>query len=215
MKNEKRSRKGIIFIGCLWYALFSQTIQGQNYLGVRFASELNYFPRYREYGLVSSPFTTGILGVSNRIDKRRSSFEFGVNLVYKNGDDKGLPNLPGVMQDFDKDQSVGLASAELMLLAGPRLDWLYPRIGYILGYRWEIQNLQIRPRLEENRIYLHLPFGAAAHWPANFGSVGLGLYYVIGVTNVLRNPNPGNNTIIYNGGRMHSIHLELSMAFGK
>ena len=91
------------------------------------------------------------------------------------------------MEDFSDDQSVGLTAIELDFKAGPRFGWFYPRIGGIVGYRLAAEGFQ--PDKAEpdpiKKFYLHIPFGAAALFPTNFGSVGFGAYYQLGGSKVL------------------------------
>lgn len=194
-------------------ALHGQT---QTYIGFRFASNINYFPRPQEKGLVENGFTTGIMGPVIRFDKARSSVEGGVQVVYKSGDSQGFPNLPGVMTDFSDDQNVGLTAVEMDFRVGPRFKWAYPRIGYVVGYRFETDGFLAFGDEEVNKWYLHLPFGLGTRWKTNFGTVGTGAYFLVGITNVLKNPDPGNTPGgFYNGGRMQAFHIELTCDFAQ
>ncbi len=187
---------------------------GQEGIGLRFATNLNYFPQPSVQNLISNWFSTGVFGIHYNQYKKNHGFEVGLNLQYKNGDDSGFPNLPVVMEDFGDGQGAGLTSIEMDLKVGPRFKFLYPRIGYILGYRFEATGFQSTPTLDINAWYLTLPFGSAAIFPTNFGTVGVGAYYYVGVTNVLKNPDSNNNgNIPFDGGRMRSINLEITVSY--
>ena len=196
------------------FLLFTLNLFAQPQIGLRFATDLNYFPRFEEQNLISGWFSTGKFGVFFRNDQPRSSFEMGLNVNYKDFDDKGFPNLPGVMQNFQQDQNAGFTSLEMDLKVGPKFYGLYPKIGYILGYRFNAGGFQAPESHEINPFYLHLPFGASFNLPTGFGTVGAGAYYLVGVTNVLKNPNPQNTQGLYNGGRMRAINIEIVVTYG-
>ncbi|MEM6346404.1 MAG: hypothetical protein AAF927_21120 [Bacteroidota bacterium] len=183
-------------------------------IGLRFSSNINYFPRALQYNLVPDGFTTGIFGVYYSNYTPRSGYEIGGNIVFKNGGE-GF-NLPVVMTDFSPDQNVGLGSIEMDLKVGPRFGSFNPKIGYILGYRFYQENfLRDGATGEVNPWYLMLPLGVSGIWPTNFGTVGVGGFYNVGILNVLRNPDPGAGTgSIYDGGRQRYINLEIIVTYG-
>jgi len=187
------------------------------HLGFRFSSNINYFFRAADHELANSAFTTGVFGPYYRIDRPFSSFEAGINFVFKNADESGF-NLPGIMQDFDDEQQVGLTAMEIDIKVGPRFDWFYPRIGFIIGYRFQSSGFQ--PDVAEKdpiqNFYLHLPFGAAAIFPTNWGSVGFGGYYQIGVSKVLDIEEDNVITIADSptGGRWRAVNLEIIVTYG-
>jgi hypothetical protein len=187
----------------------------QSGVGLRFASNVNYFPRARERGLVGGAFTTGVLGVFYSRYSQYSGFEAGLNISYKNGDDRGFPNLPVVMNDYsqDLDQNIGYTGLEMDVKVGPRFYAVYPRIGYVLGYRLE-QSGFFRSGLsgQINRLYLMLPLGLSSNLPTRWGTVGFGGYYQIGILNVVNNPGSGSGTI-YNGGRHRYASIEITVTY--
>ena len=201
----------------LFVLFISLSIQSfsQNGIGIRFASNINWFPRAEDYRLVESPFTTGVLGVFLSRYKPKNGFEFGLNVVYKNNDDKGFPNLPVVMRDFGEDeQNVGITALEMDLKVGPRFKAFNPKIGYILGYRLQQGGFQTDSLdLPMTRWYLMLPFGLSINLPTNYGSVGFGSYFNVGIFNMLKDPNPGGGNI-YDGGRQRYVNFEIIVAFG-
>lgn len=184
-------------------------------VGLRFAGNINYFPNALSYNLVRGGFTTGVFGVYYSNYAPKSGFEIGANLVYKNSDEQGFPNLPAIMSDFRPDQSVGITGIEMDLKVGPRFGAFNPKIGYVLGYRFKSEGfLRDGASGEINPLYLMLPFGVSGIWPTNFGTVGVGMFYNIGILNVLKDPNPGNGSI-YDGGRHRYINLELIVTYGQ
>lgn len=208
-------RSILICTGCI--LLFIPTY-GQNGIGFRFATNINTFPRAADYDLVDNGFTTGIFGVFLSRYQEKHGFEFGLNIVYKDHDNKGFPNLPVVMRDFgDDEQNVGLTSLEMDLKVGPRFKALNPKIGYILGYRLQQAGFQ-EPGADDdiNRWYLMLPFGLSFNLPTNYGSVGFGSYYNVGIFNVLKNPNPGGggSGSLFDGGRQRYLNFEIVVSFG-
>lgn len=203
---------------CICTVLLSTTTFGfaQRGIGLRFATNLNYFHQARDYALVEDWFSTGVFGLfySNYSEKR--GFELGTNVVYKNSTDKGFPNFPVVMQDFgESDQNVGITAIEMDLKVGPRFKAINPKIGYVLGYRFKSDGFQ-EPGFdnEANKLYLYLPFGISGNWPTRFGSVGFGSYYLVGIANTLKNPDPGGSGgVFHDGGRMRAINFEIVVSY--
>lgn len=195
------------------FSILVSPAMAQTGIGLRFASNLNFFPKAKEFQLVENSFTTGILGLFLSSYKTKSGFELGLSVNYKNGDDKGFPNLPVVMKDFGENQMVGITGLEMDLKVGPRFGAINPKIGYVLGYRFQQMGFQIDGVNEElNPFYLSLPFGASINLPTNYGSVGFGSFFNVGIFNVLKNPNPGNGSI-YTGGRMHFVNFEITVTY--
>ncbi|MEZ4826679.1 MAG: hypothetical protein R3C61_10365 [Bacteroidia bacterium] len=183
---------------------------GQNGLGLRFASNINYFPRSQDYQLVSHAFTTGLFGFFYSSYKPRNGIELGVNVVHKGG----KFNLPVVMRDFTTSGNVAeVTSLETDLKVGPRFGAFNPKIGYVFGYRLRTTGFQV-PGAEGhiNRMYFMLPFGLSVNLPTNYGSVGFGSYYNVGILNVLTDPNPGGGAI-YDGGRYRYINFEITVTY--
>lgn len=187
----------------------------QRGIGIRFATDLTSFQRPLELNFVPGWFSTGKIGVFYKQHSPKSGFDIGLNLNYKQGDDKGFPNLPVIMQDFQEGQQTGLTSIEMDLKVGPRFLALHPRIGYIVGYRFEAVGYQRTEDLEINKWYVHLPFGASYSLPTNFGTVGIGAFYLLGITNVLKDPDPGSTQGLFNGGRMNIVNLEILVTFDR
>ena len=196
----------------IFLLLLSDTI-AQSGIGLRFASNLNRFPRAKDYELVEHWYSTGLFGVFLSKYKPNSGFEMGLNVMYKNGKDGGF-NLPVIMRDFAQDvPQVGVTGVEMDLKVGPRFKAINPKIGYILGYRLSSSNFQV-PGADGkvNRLYLMLPFGVSVNLPTNYGSVGFGGYYNVGIFNVLTDPSPGGGSI-YDGGRLQYLNIEITVTY--
>ncbi|MCI4669647.1 MAG: hypothetical protein MRZ79_16045 [Bacteroidia bacterium] len=183
----------------------------QKYIGIRFASDINYFPNVDRVELVENAFTTGKLGLYYANYQKASGFELGLNVNYKDGNDKGFPNLPVVMRDWGQDQNVGYLGVEMDFKAGPRIWPIYPKIGYVLGYRFTQIGFITDPQ-SENKInpwYLMLPFGVSANLPTQWGLVGFGGFFNIGVLNVVNLPDQFS---LRDGGRHRSFTFEMTMS---
>lgn len=199
------------YLGLIFILFLPCTLLSQQYVGIRFASDINYFPDVDRVDLVEGAFTTGKLGLFYANYQKASGFELGLNVNYKDGNDKGFPNLPVVMQDWQQDQNVGYFGLEMDFKAGPRIWPIYPKIGYVLGYRFTQLGFFNSPQTENkiNRWYLMLPFGISANLPTQWGLVGFGGYYNIGVLNVVNLPN---QVSIRDGGRHRSITFEMTVS---
>ncbi len=203
----------------------------QQGVGMRFATHFNHFPNQEEYDLVPNWFSSGQVGAFYRSYNAYGGAEVGLSINYKRTrDGKGFPNLPLVMQDFPaKDVSgntirsdIGLSSLELDMRLGPRFGIVNPKIGYILGYRLNQQNLidptNVNPdTVRLNRLYLGLPFGATVDFFTGFGTIGIGAFYNIGLLNVKRKPENWTcgdfSCGFYPGGKWNSLSLEMTVTF--
>lgn len=215
-------RKLVFYCGLTvsFFLFFCSQSQAQSGFGMRFASHLNKFAEPYEYDLAPGWFSTGEFGVFYRSYNAYGGFELGVNSIYKNGTGRGMPNLPVVMRDFRDSQNVGLTAIETELKVGPRIGVFNPKIGYVLGYRLQSVGFLTKDfgdTVKINRLYFNLPFGASFDFPTNFGHVGVGAYYMIGLLNVRHrtpNWNPSNAlTTQYPGGRMNSVNIEITVSF--
>ncbi|GAB4418657.1 MAG: hypothetical protein OHK0039_30290 [Bacteroidia bacterium] len=190
--------------------------QTQQYVGLRFATNIHYFPQAWEHDLTSGAFTTGVLGAYYAQYRKGSGFTLGLNINYKNNDEQGFPNLPVVMQDYGEASNVSYTGLEMDLKAGPRLGIVYPQIGYVLGYRLQHANFAVAgtsPRI--NRWYLMLPLGVSSYLPTRWGLVGFGAHYHVGILNMTTSPGGGGGGSIYDGGRQRYVSIEISMAYGQ
>ncbi|WNJ19382.1 hypothetical protein [Pontibacter sp. G13] len=176
--------------------------------GMRFATDIQYFPRADESGLVTGTFTTGVLGVYYSNYKEFSGFQAGLNVNHKGG---GF-NLPVIMEDYGNDeQNTKHTSLEMDFKVGPRYKGLYAQIGYVLGYRFVQEGfLQEGVDAEINPWYLMLPFGLSTHLPTNWGNVGFGAYYNVGVLNMVKSPDQAINP---DGGRQRYFSIEITVDY--
>ncbi len=184
-------------------------LSAQTEVGIRFASYLNYFSDPQLSQLVESQFSTGILGINVYQYFEKSRLEYGLNIIHKGTGNGAFPNLPLIMQDFGDDEDVGLTAVEAHGKAGPSFDLFFPYIGYSVGYRLRTDNFFRNNSGEVNRVYLSLPIGFAFNFPTNFGSVGFGGAFYLGLTNVVSETNLNSGR-----GRMNSIGFELTVAYG-
>ncbi|MEO0894793.1 MAG: hypothetical protein AAFY71_00135 [Bacteroidota bacterium] len=199
-------------LSLLTFLLISSfSLSAQKYFGIRFASDYNWFPLSDQVGLVDNGFTTGKLGLYYASYKQASGFEIGLNVNYKDGNGQGFSNLPVVMRDWGPDQNVGYMGVEMDVKAGPRIWPIYPKIGYILGYRFTRLGFFSDPdsEFEVNPLYLHLPFGVSANLPTQWGLVGFGAFFNVGVLNVA---NLQDQPSFRNGGRHRSFTFEINVA---
>ena len=203
--------RALLLIGLM--CLGNLAVQGQKYFSMHFATDINYLAQAQELDLAASAFTTGKFGIAYANYKDASGFEMGLNVNYKNGDDTGFPNLPVVMNDWGEGQNVGNFSVEMDVKVGPRIWPIYPKIGYILGYRFN-QSGWLTDDVDRklNPWYLNLPFGLSKNWPTGYGLVGFGAFYNVGVFNVVGNPDPTTGGL-YEGGRLRNITLEMTVHF--
>ena len=200
-----------VFLG--WVTLILP-LSAQEGIGLRFASDFNYFHRAIEADLVEGWFSTGKFGPYFRSYNKNGGVEVGLNVVYKNGTGRGFPNFPLVMRDFRENQQVGITALEMDLKAGPHFWVVNPKIGYLWGYRF--QTIGVKSNLSDtrnpNQWYFALPFGVSGDWYTGFGTIGGGLYYQVGITNVMRKPT-GFSGVIYDGGKMRAITAEITVTF--
>lgn len=205
----------------LFLLLLPASTSAQQGFGMRFASNINYFPRHEEFDLLPGSFTSGVFGVFYRTYNAYGGLELGLNANYKNFTGKGLPNFPVVMQDFNTGKKAGFTALELDLKVGPRFGAFNPKIGYIFGYRFKQSNFTVFDPLPDtisfNKLYMLLPFGASFDFFTGFGTVGIGAYYNVGILNV-RHSTPNYNRRafdggIYPGGKWSSFNFEITVTF--
>lgn len=203
----------IALFSLLWlnFALFAQEAQ---FGGFRFGTDLNYFHQARAVGLVQGKFSSFVVGGFYRHYATNSGMEVGLNLNYK-GSENGF-RVPVVMNDFRDGQNTSFLAVEGFFHAGPHLGFVNPRIGGIIGYRFNsigfladsADNRKINP------FYFDLPFGCSIDFPTGYGEVGIGAFFRVGVMNVIHNDGSVVGGV-YEGGRSRAITLEISTTFGK
>jgi len=184
-------------------------------IGMRFATYVNWHPRPARFNLIQGSYTTGVIGAYYKRFSNASGLELGLNLNYKNGDDRGFPNLPVIMTDYGPvdTQSVGITAIETELKVGPRIGYLHPKFGYVIGYSFQRTGLLENAPSDwsVNRFYFLIPVGASFDLPTRYGSVGFGAYFFIGLLNVVS--EPPNNAGNWEGGRLRTISLEITASF--
>jgi hypothetical protein len=193
----------------LFFALLCrpEMLVAQPEIGLRFSSDFNYFGRAEEYPLVNGWFSTGILGVFLRSYSDFGGYEAGFNIVHK----PATGGLPVIMKDFLEGQSLGMTAIEMDLKVGPRFKAINPKIGYLIGYRFRTEGFLEpgSPMREIQKFYIILPFGASVDLPTNWGNVGFGAYYELGILNVIKKPDgfPGG---FFEGGKIRGINFEIT-----
>lgn len=192
----------------VWFIL-PQLILGQTEIGLRFGSYLHSFSDRNEDLLVNGQFTTGVLGVNMYQYFEKSRLEYGLNIIHKGTSDALFPNLPLIMQDFGDAKDINMTAIEAHIKAGPSFDVFFPYVGYAVGYRLSVDNFQNNNQRRVNRIYFSLPMGFSFNFPTNFGSVGFGGAYYVGLTNVLAKVGEESGT-----GRLQVVGFELTVSYG-
>ena len=83
----------------------------------------------------------------------------------------------------------------------------------VAGWRWKASGIAgpASPSLP-NQLYVAVPIGLRLRLPAGFGSTGVGVHYLIGLTNFLRNPD-GRTT--WAGGSTRTLQVEIFVQFDR
>lgn len=206
------TRKSCLLILCCLLA--GSWAWGQRGLGVKFAADFNTFFRSQEHDVVDGFYSNMVIGPFYKAYFKNGGFDVGVNFRYKNNTDRGFPNLPGVMEDFRDDNNIGLTALEMDFKVGPRFGVFNPKMGYILGYRFKSDGF-LEPGSPEtvNPVYLSLPLGCSAEFPTGYGSVGAGIFWEVGLTNVIKKPDSFTGQGLYDGSKVRAINVELFILF--
>ena len=199
----------VAFLFVIWAILLPSGVQAQRGIGVRFGSDFNYLFRAKELPVREGFFSNGVLGAFYQAYFKHGGFRIGVNGIWKppgNG-------MPVIQQDFNKNNNIGFGGVEVDLKVGPRFWFINPQIGYIMGWRFAQSGFLDDGKTGKNtNFYLHLPFGVTAEWPTGYGSVGFGVFYEVGLTNVLKDPVPKDKQP-YDGSKFRSINFEITTVF--
>ncbi len=183
---------------------------GQQSWGFRFAGDFSHFGA-SELPLTPGTFSTVNLGPYFASVDRWGGYQVGLYFRYKDVRD-GF-NLPLVMRDFDAGTNSSLAALELDLRAGPRFGWFFPQIGIVGGWRWKASGLAAdNAPSRPNRFYLAAPIGMKLRLPTGFGATGVGVHYLIGLSNFLKNPD---NRTGWSGGSLRTLQVELFVQFDR
>lgn len=200
----------LLILGLNWGL---EEVQAQRGIGMRFAGDFNYFFRAKEFDVIQGMWSNGSIGVFYQAYFNNGGFRTGLNLRYKNGNGKGFPSFPVVMADFRDGNNTGLTALEFDLKVGPRFGFVNPQIGYEMGYRIVATGfIEDGVVGKVNPVYVTLPFGCAFDFPTGYGSVGFGVYYDIGLTNVIKNPNPISGQL-YDGSKVRTLSFEITTVF--
>lgn len=192
-------------------------LAGQNIgVGARFFSDFNFAYRGKEHLLVDGVFSTGGLGLYFFNYNDFGGLELGANFGYKGT--KGNFSMPLIMRDLTKNenQNTAYTYVEGDLRVGPKLGKVfYPQFGYTVGYRLKMENLVDDNTLQHQlkAFYMNLPVGISIYLPTQFGNTGVGLFYVVGLTNTVV-----MDKVVYpykrEVGRLHALRFQITVLFG-
>ena len=192
--------------------LLPLALSAQRGLGFRFGSDVNHFFRAEQHPVVDGWWSQMVFGTYYQAIFQDGGAQVGLNLLYKNSTGKGFPNLPVIMRDWRDGQNIGLTALELDLRVGPRFGIFNPRIGYQVSYCLKRDGfLEPGDSSRVNRTYAMLPFGLAIEGPTGYGSVGFGVFYNIGLNNVIKAPTPGLRD--YDGSKIRGLRFEFTLLF--
>lgn len=204
----KPSGKGRFLLGFLLFNLLlaATSVQAQRGFGFRFSSEFNHFFRSEQYDLIDGSWSHIVIGPYYQSVFENGGAQIGLNFIHKG--DKGFGDMPVVQRDYNGAHTIKNTALEMDMKVGPRFGPINPKIGYLIGYRFIQEGFLVDgSTMEINRWYVSLPFGATAEFPTGYGSVGFGIFYDVGMTNVIKNPLP--NSRGWNGSKVRSINIEL------
>ena len=198
-----------IFFTFLVFFACSQWVNAQRGVGLRFAGDFNYFSHARDYQTVDGWFSNSRLGLFYQAVFKNGGFKAGLNFLYK---PKGS-GLPLIMRDFRPGMNTSTTAVEFDLRVGPRFWFLTPAIGFVMAYRFgESRWLESYATQHVNRFNVSFPVGCSFDWPTGYGSVGFGVFYNMGITNVDSDPIPGDG-IAYDGSKMRTLSFEITNVF--
>lgn len=188
------------------------TLVAQRGFGFRFASNFNHFFRAEQNALIDGSFSTLVIGPYYQAYFSNGGWQAGLNFVQKGNTDKGFPNLPVVMRDYNGPHNVGFTALEFDMKVGPRFGPINPKIGYIIGYRFKHEGM-VEPAFdyELRDMYVNLPFGVTADFPVQYGSVGFGIHYLVGLTGQMKPPAGINPN--FTAGTQRALNIELFVVF--
>ena len=195
---------GILLLFCVPQYSFAQ--RG---IGVRFITDFDHFFRSQEFDVVDGWWSAAGIGAYYQVVFKHGGFRAGINVLGK----PAGRGLPVVMQNFSDDTDVGFTMIEGELRVGPRFKFFNPQLGFIFGY-YITQKGFLEPGSTESVVPINLtmPFGGTFEWPTGYGSVGFGLFYNVGLTNVMRDPTPGNGEP-HDGSKLRTIRFEINTLF--
>ncbi len=199
---------------CLLLCLLSCISLAQKGIGLRFLSKLLWYTPPKDITTIQiSQGKRSIAGIAlyGMLYQQNGGIQLSINFFHK--EHPGGFNLPGVMQDWKKGNSTAWTSIEADFRFGPRFGYIYPQIGYQLGYWLKLEGMLIPDTQQRNQWYLHLPLGMLIDLPTQFGTVGFAIHYIIGLSNLIRRP-PGFQGD-FHGGRLRAWEFELRVLVGQ
>ncbi len=189
--------------------------QAQRGLGIKFGSDFNYFFRADEQPLVDGWWSHLVFGPYYQAYFEDGGGQAGINILYKGNTGSGFPNFPVIQRDLTSDttQNIGLTGIEFDFKAGPRFGILNPKIGLLVSY-WFKRDGFLEPGFTDqlNNVNVQFPIGLTIEGPTGYGSVGFGVFYEVGLSNVIRDPDP-NGLQDFNGSRVRAVNVELHVLF--
>lgn len=187
-------------------------MQAQRGVGLRFGTDMSHFFRASEHPLVDGWWSNLVFGPYYQAYFQDGGAQVGLNILYKNNDDKGFPNFPIIQRDFKGGQNIGLTALEFDLKVGPRFGLFNPKIGANIFYCLQRDGfLEAGKTASLNSTYFSLPFGLTIEGPTGYGSVGFSIYYNVGLNNVIKAPTAGLRD--YDGSKIRTLRIELFVLF--
>lgn len=199
----------------LFSAFCFQESSAQRGLGIRFGSDFNSFFRADRHSVVDGWWSHLVFGPYYQAYFPDGGAQIGLNILYKGNTGRGFPNFPVIQRDFgdDPDQNVGITALELDFKVGPRFGLINPKIGMLLSY-WVKRDgfLETGATDEVHRLNFQFPIGLSVEGPTSYGSVGFSAFYEIGLSNVLKNPDP-TGLEDFDGSKVRGVNVELFILF--
>lgn len=194
------------------FLLSASSLQAQRGLGLRFGSDFDHFFRADNHPVVNGWWSHMLFGAYYEAYFQDGGAQFGLNLLYKNNQEKGFPNFPVIMKDWRGGQNIGITALEADLKVGPRFGFFNPKIGCQVMYCLKREGfLEPGDSSRLNKVYAMLPLGLSLEGPTGYGSVGFGIFYSIGMNNVIKAPTPGLRD--YDGSKIRGLRFELNIVF--
>ena len=205
------SMKTLFFI-CFSFIIIQAS--AQRGIGFRFASDINHFYRSENYPLVDGSWSNFNIGPFFRNYNKFGGYEAGFNFCYKGDKNNLLGSVPLAAQDFENSLNVQQTPFEIDLRFGPSFDNFRPKTGYIMGWRTYTSGMLKDTSVANlNTFFIDLPIGISVDFPTSYGTVGAGIYYMIGLTNVTSKPPGTKGPEIYDGGKMRALNFEITVLF--
>ncbi len=192
-----------LFLGVIF------SLNAQRGFGFRFASDFNSFSYAKDLPTIEGWFSNARLGVFYQAVFSKGGFKTGLNFLTK----PLGSGFPLIMTDFRDGNNTAVTAIEYDLRAGPRFWFFTPAIGFVAGYRFSAKGwLDVPATQKINKLYFSFPVGVSFDWPTSYGSVGFGVFFNAGLTNIDSDPTPGDKQI-YDGSRMRTLSVEITNVF--